>query len=65
MDVNATLRELREALAQWNLRGDTAGALDAAATIAEKAQALDEWLSKGGFLPADWSLPPHLYGRGK
>lgn len=55
MDVNETLRQLREALAQWHLRGDVEGALAAADAIAEKAHALDEWLSKGGFLPEDWS----------
>lgn len=54
MDPNEALRRLREALAQWHLRGDMAGALDAAATIADQAHALDEWLSKGGFLPRAW-----------
>lgn len=54
MDVNEALREMREAIAQWHLRGDVEGALAAADTIAEKAHALDEWLSKGGFLPAAW-----------
>lgn len=55
MDVNETLRELREALAQWHLRGDVEGALAAADTIATRAQALDEWLSAGGFLPDGWN----------
>lgn len=55
MDPNEALRRLREALAQWHLRGDVEGALAAADTIAEQAHNLDEWLSKGGFLPAAWS----------
>lgn len=28
----------------------------AALYVAEYAEALDEWLSKGGFLPADWQV---------
>lgn len=56
MDVNETLRQLREALAQWHLRGDVEGALAAADTIAEKAHELDEWLSTGGFPPVDWEF---------
>lgn len=44
MDPNETLRELREAIR----RGDDM------LTIAELWEALDEWLSKGGFFPAKW-----------
>lgn len=44
MDVNEALRIVRESFAQ----GD-----DETARFA--FQDLDEWLSKGGFLPADWN----------
>lgn len=43
MDPNATLREARAAMA----RGD----LDEAAHLYE---ALDNWLSHGGFKPSEW-----------
>lgn len=55
MDVNEALRQMREAITQWHLRGDMAGALDAADKIAEQAHALDEWLSNGAYLPDDWN----------
>lgn len=50
MDPNETLRMLR----RW-----AAGMADPAWTSEEDAQNaftdLDEWLSKGGFLPAEWA----------
>lgn len=48
MDPNETLAELRKLAARLL---DTGGWPD---DMAEKFQALDEWLSKGGFLPTDW-----------
>lgn len=52
MDVNATLREMRE-LSATVLDG---GALDDAdvTRLAELADALDGWLSRGGALPSAW-----------
>lgn len=60
MDPNDALELIREALdrlrdpeeSDWN---------DAAITLAELVEALDEWLSKGGFMPAPWqeSRPGH------
>lgn len=44
MDPNETLRLLREALLDED-----------AEMTAECAQTLDEWLSKGGFLPDAWT----------
>jgi hypothetical protein len=44
MDVNAALAEAREAM----YLGDTEEA-------AEKYAAVDEWVSKGGFLPEAWA----------
>jgi hypothetical protein len=43
MDPNAALRELREAIHQ-----------DDTHTAAERFEALDEWLSRGGYLPERW-----------
>lgn len=55
MDPNAALAEIRELLAQDRRQLDAGGLhRDDAATLMERLEALDEWLSKGGFLPADW-----------
>lgn len=60
MDPNTLLRILRD-LAQ-KLLDDDANAYtgnetpeQAAELLAQGLQDLDEWLSKGGFLPAAWS----------
>lgn len=58
MDPNATLkriRELVEAVLDHDL--DDRDALDAAGYLADAVQALDQWLSKGGFLPEAWRVP--------
>ena len=47
MDPDATLDAIRE-----NITNGTAAALDEAANLFTD---LDEWLSKGGFLPTDWN----------
>jgi len=47
MDPNATLTELRELLAD--------GTPEGAEMALERFEALDEWLSKGGYKPADWA----------
>lgn len=57
MDPDTALLKLREAISQWE---DTAGAhrgahIDAASDMRDAAVALDEWLSRGGCLPAVWS----------
>lgn len=46
MDPNDALKNLKQALAD--------GDLEAAKDYFE---ALDEWLSKGGFFPAAWNMP--------
>lgn len=46
MDPNTALQALRK------YASDTGG------EFAEQFEALDEWLSKGGFLPADWARAP-------
>lgn len=58
MDPNETLKCAKAALREMR-EADKAGDDEdrymlAAADVAEYFEALDEWLSKGGFLPADW-----------
>lgn len=56
MDPNDTLLELRNKLADRRLDLDINNMYHAwfVETIAEHFQALDDWLSNGGFLPNDW-----------
>jgi len=59
MDPNATLARLREAIADAERAMDPeSGSNDAEheslSEITELAAALDEWLSRGGFLPDAW-----------
>lgn len=54
MDPNETLRLLREAITGLFAVDTDNASYDPAVEIAERFQALDEWLSKGGFLPTDW-----------
>ena len=61
MDPNVCLEELRK-LAKLILDPPGYVSNDTQATrgerLAELAQALDGWLSKGGFLPKDWERKP-------
>ena len=56
MDPNETLRVLRRALQDY---GETDAAAPIDAEVADElyvaANALDTWLSRGGFLPQDWA----------
>jgi hypothetical protein len=52
MDINETLRVLRDACSRN--RDKEFMSDDDATTMVEGFDALDEWLSKGGFLPVDW-----------
>jgi len=59
MDPNETLSKLR-ALLGGDYTRDTTGVtfddlLGFVCEAEELFQALDEWLSKGGFLPTDWA----------
>lgn len=54
MDPNEALRLLRLTIKQMRVDEDPGVRAAHAAEIAEYAEALDEWLSKGGFMPADW-----------
>ncbi len=56
MDPNANLKEQRE-LAEFILSHNITltDDVDKADRLAELVLALDEWISKGGFLPAGWA----------
>ena len=56
MDPNANLEELRELIALNANRPDGARDLrpDEVDRLCELVEALDDWLSKGGFLPSAW-----------
>lgn len=66
MDPNETLRIIRRDLEVVNkyrdLKDRTGGLLQwqreefeaAAGSLAEGVEAMDEWISKGGFLPGEW-----------
>jgi len=56
MDPEATLKEMR-ALASNILHTPDAVDLDIyvwATRLADQVEAMDGWLSKGGFMPKDW-----------
>jgi len=58
MDPNATLELIREACADALALLDTGEGPDAVellGRLAESVDALDSWLSRGGFLPGAWS----------
>lgn len=57
MDPNATLSELRQAIPNA-VDGDNAESVRAA----ELFQALDDWLSRGGFLPEAWDTDRARHG---
>ena len=58
MDPNAALASLREALADAReaAEGDSNDAeIEAWQEVGERIDALDQWLSNGGFLPSAWA----------
>ena len=58
MDPDAALAEAREALAKFRMeydRGNYGDAAEHAVTLADSFAALDGWVARGGFLPADWT----------
>jgi hypothetical protein len=52
MDPNATLAEIRDAIAAYG-RGELDDQ-EYAEAITERLVALDDWISAGGFLPTAW-----------
>lgn len=59
MDPDATLRQLRAAMTECRtaLHDDGDRLPDATRGLVELVDALDEWLSYGGFLPQEWGTP--------
>lgn len=56
MDPNETLNKLRKSAKKYHNSGyGSLTAQDAADKLMEHFSALDEWLTKGGLLPEDWS----------
>jgi len=54
MDPNAVLADIRARIA--TLRAEPHWCMDGEAhAMADEFEALDEWLSSGGFKPADWA----------
>lgn len=53
MDPNANLEEQRS-LVQWLIAHPDEDTSTEAARLADLVQALDEWLTGGGFLPNPW-----------
>jgi hypothetical protein len=57
MDPNECLREIREFVSIIEKR-DKEGDFEliglSAVELADKVAALDNWIKRGGFLPADW-----------
>lgn len=54
MDPDECLRELREQLAVWRETTSMTERIVATEKIAELFEALDDWMSKDGFLPIQW-----------
>uniref|UniRef100_A0A6H2A3L2 Uncharacterized protein n=1 Tax=viral metagenome TaxID=1070528 RepID=A0A6H2A3L2_9ZZZZ len=61
MDPNANLKEILE-LAKWiKEEGDSVQGY--ARGLAELILALNEWITKGGFLPSRWQKPVDAIGK--
>jgi len=56
MDINTTLNNVRllATLVQQAIDAGNAPDADTVSELVEGWQALDEWMSKGGFLPTGW-----------
>jgi hypothetical protein len=55
MDPNEALRRIRAAIADLQSAESSSAVSVAADELAEHTQALDEWMSRGGFLPTAWA----------
>lgn len=54
MDPNATLAEMRGIVEQWNTNAPGDEAYHLLSLLTDHVEALDKWLSSGGFLPSVW-----------
>lgn len=59
MDPDANLAEQQAIIAKYKARGYVH--MDDAKRLAELFAALDEWIERGGFLPAAWKPKPSEY----
>lgn len=59
MDPNETLRIIRLTTKQMRVDEHPDIRKQHADDLAEHVEALDEWLTKGGFLPSDWDPRVH------
>lgn len=55
MDPDAVLNTMRQAIAAASSTSDADGFGQAMLQAVEAAEALDEWLTGGGFLPDAWN----------
>ena len=55
MDPNAVLTQIRNLIKELEYDDDP----DHVDMLIERVGALDEWLSKGGYLPLDWTTTPY------
>ena len=54
MDPNKALEDVRDIIARIEDTDDVLPTFELAEQLAEIVGGLDEWLSRGGFLPDDW-----------
>lgn len=54
MDPDVALKTIRECMSLACSTDDEEVKEEALTNMMDAVQALDEWLSKGGFLPGDW-----------
>jgi hypothetical protein len=55
MDVNEVLARIRASLSELTLARDAEASAWLGAQLADSVRELDEWLSRGGFLPDEWN----------
>ena len=55
MDPEIVLKRIRQLTRRILESDDYVNTASTAYELAEKVQALDEWISKGGLLPEDWA----------
>lgn len=55
MDPNAALSQIRRIVSKYARRGGSAMTDHDAGVLFDAVEALDGWLSNGGFLPAHWA----------
>jgi hypothetical protein len=59
MDPNEALRQLRSAITEYRQAADPGQKFHAADRVIDHAEALDHWLTDGGFPRAAWNQAGH------